>query len=177
MRRTLTAATLALTLALVCGAASATRFSFSTGNGIDLRGDRVVITPKDRPAAEISPAGELSIAGLTVAANEKDRMLLVRYNKTIRSIRDHALDVGMRGAGIAFEALSAAAVALITGDSDAAKRQVEPSAERLKEKARALCTEVKALKQVQDEIAADLAAFRPYALMDEGDAAQCHVED
>jgi hypothetical protein len=60
--------------------------------------------------------------------------------------------------------------------NDAAKRTVEPRAAKMKENARALCMEARTLKLVQDEIANDVPAFRPYAQIDD-EGSHCHVDD
>ena len=46
----------------------------------------------------------------------------------------------------------------------------------MKERARALCLDVRTLKQMQDQLALDVPAFRPYAMIDR-DPHHCEVED
>ncbi len=176
MQRVLTAAVLLGSLTLAAAPASAVHFSFSTGNEVDLDGDRVRITPHDGvPMAEITPEGVLRIDGRTIAVEERERVLLVRYNVTLRTITQQAIDVGMAGASVGIKAATAALVALLTGgDEQQIKAKVEPQAEHLKARARSLCTQVKELKRVEDELAERLEAFRPYALIDKPD---CHIED
>ncbi|HEV8628745.1 MAG TPA: DUF2884 family protein [Thermoanaerobaculia bacterium] len=178
MHRKLAPAFLLLAMVLVARGAAAVHLTFSTGDGIELRDDWVVITPEEGAKAEISPGGRLRIDGRWVAVSERDRLLLARYNRAIHDIHAQAIEIGIQGAGIGFSALGAAVVGLLTGGGDAAvERHVEPQARRLKEKAKQLCREVQRLRRLQDDLAADVPAFRPYALMDEDDEPRCQMDD
>ncbi len=176
MRRQLPLSALLFALTLVAASASATHVHFSTGDGIEVHGDDVVITPDDGPAAEISPGGELRIDGRRVALDDQQRRMLARYNRKVHTIEKHAIEVGVEGAGIGIEALGTVVAALFTGDASAAERRIQPHADRLKDKARQLCYEVRSLRTLQDVAAGAIPAFRPYALMDD-DAPDCHVDD
>jgi hypothetical protein len=176
MRRQLLPALLLLPLALVATSASAVHVRISTGEGIEIDNDTVVITPRGEARAEISARGDLRIDGRPVALDDHDRQMLQRYNRKLHSIQAHAIEIGIEGASIGIGALAYVAVALVTGDRDAVERHVEPRAERLEEKAQHLCHEVRSLQRLQDRIADEVPAFVPYALMDEDDAADCHVD-
>jgi hypothetical protein len=174
MRRTLAAVPLLAALALPAASASAMHFEISTGDPIDVQGDRVVIHPEGVPAAEISPGGVLRIDGRAVVTAERDRVLLERYNRRVRRIEETAIDMGLRGAEIGVTALAAAVVAVVTGDHDHVEQAVRPDAEELKDKGRRLCHDVEDLRALQDQLAVNVPAFRPYALMD--DRPHCHVD-
>ncbi len=176
MPRKLAALAFFLALALAASAASAVHFSFSSDVDISIDGDVVVLAPHGEARAEIAPSGDLRIDGNLIAVSLKDRLLLARYNQSVQAIVAQGVALGVQGAGLGVQALTAALVGLATGDEDAAKRTVEPRAKRMKESARALCLEARTLRLVQDEIAHDVPAFRPYAMID-GDHSRCQVDD
>ncbi|MEO8503841.1 MAG: hypothetical protein ABI609_08105 [Acidobacteriota bacterium] len=176
MRRHLTVASLALSLTLVAGVASASHFSFSTGSDMEIEGDRVVLTPSEGPVAEISSLGELRIGGRLIAVEARDRLLLAQYNAKVHGIVQRAVEIGIQGAGIGIRAVGEALAAMVTGDHDASSR-IEAKAATLKRDARDLCRDVNKLRRLQDRIADDVEEFRPYALIDHDRAAHCEVED
>lgn len=167
-----------LALALFAAAAPAVRFSFSSDDRIGIEGDNVVITPEDAdlPRAEILPSGDLRIDGRTIATSLADRLLLVRFNQSVHSMVALGIDLGVEGAHLGLHAAAAALVGLLTGDEDAAKHEVEPRAGKMKAKARALCREMRTLFRIQEQLAHDVPAFRPYAALD-GETGHCHVDD
>ena len=148
MRRQLTVASLALSLTLTAGAASASHFSFSTGNDMELEGDRVVLTPAEGPVAEISPLGELRIGGRLVAVKPRDRLLMAQYNAEVHSLVHRAVEIGIQGAGIGIRAVGEALAAMVSGDHDASPR-IEAKAATLKRDARDLCKDVNKLRRLQ----------------------------
>ena len=176
MHRHSTVASLALSLALIAGVASASRFSFSTGTDMEIEGDRVVLTPSDGPVAEISSLGELRIGGRLVAVEAGDRLLLAQYNAEVHGLVHRAVEIGIQGAGIGLRAVGEALAALVTGDHDPSSR-IEAKAATLKRDARDLCKDVNKLRRLQDRIAGDVEEFRPYALIDHDRSAHCEVED
>jgi hypothetical protein len=177
MLRKLAPLALFLALALAASAASAVHFSFSSDVNISIDDDRVILSPHDAPRAEIAPSGDLRIDGQLIAVPLKDRLLLARYNQSVRTIVSDAVHLGVQGASLGVQALTAALVGLATGDEGAAKRAVEPKAEKMKERGREICLEARTLRMVQEEIAADVPAFRPYALIDSDAGSHCHVDD
>src|SRR5581483_10229951 len=124
-------------------------------NGIDLRGDRVLIDSPDAPDAEISPGGGLHVGDRSIAVAEKDRILLERYNRRVRRITDRAIDVGIDGAQLGISALAAAVVAVVTGDHTRVEESVRPDADALRDKALRICRDVEELIGLQDQLAAD----------------------
>jgi hypothetical protein len=176
MLKKLAALAFFVALALAASAASAVHFSFSSDVNISMDGDVVVLEPHGEARAEIAPSGDLRIDGRLVTVPLKDRLLLARYNQSMHAIVSRGVALGVQGASLGMQALTAALVGIATGDEDAAKRTVEPRAKKMKANARALCLEARTLRMVQNEIAADVPEFRPYALID-GDGSDCHVDD
>lgn len=171
-------APLVVLLLLAFGAlpAAAIHIHLDTGEGeIDIEDDDVVIATGSREA-RISPRGELSVDGRRVRVTAKDRDDLIRYNVTMHWLEDRAVDLGLQGAGLAVAALGEALAAVLSGDEEGVERRVEARAERIKDDARELCLEVRRLERVQDRLAASVAAFRPFAVM-ELEADDCDVDD
>ena len=178
MRRSLPVAALATLLFLLAGRASAFHMSFNIDDDeIQIRDGSVWVNPDGAPEAEISTAGDLRIDGRAVALRAEDRRLLARYNRGFRDVRDEAIDLGFDGVDIGISAVAAAVVAVATGDHDYVEKKVQPDANRMKEKARQLCNEVRELRRLQDRIAIQVPSFRPYAVMDGDTANDCHVDD
>jgi hypothetical protein len=167
-------------LVLVAAPLAATSIHFDfDGRRVGLDGDLAVITAEDGSKARISPAGELTVRGKKVRTDERERRFLRRYNESLHRIEDGALDVGLQGAGLAVSALAEVAVALASGDGKRAERRIEGKAERLEERARELCRDFELLLRLQDELADELPAFRPYAVLaGDGDGdVDCRVDD
>ena len=178
MRRVLTSASLLIAVLFLAGRASAAQISVSTGgHGIDVKGDRVLIHHAGDPDAEISPGGGLRIGGRTVVVAERDRVLLERYDRRVHRIEDRAIDVGIDGAQLGITALAAAVVAVVTGNHQRVEDAVRPDAEALREKAMRICKDVEELRSLQDQIAADVPAFRPYAAIEAHDLAECRAHE
>jgi hypothetical protein len=177
--RTLAAPLLAVAL-LGAGTAPAAaaqfRFDFDDEN-IELDDEDVVITADDGTRARISPSGSLSIRGRRVELDEVSRRALRNYNEGIHFIVDQAVEIGLDSAGLAFTAMGEALAAIASGNGERAERRVERRAEPIKEKARALCSEVRALVLVQESIVSRVRAFRPYAVLDEDAGDDCEVDD
>jgi hypothetical protein len=172
------------TLLLACGlllsaaplAATSIHFDFD-GQRVGLDGDVAVITAEDGSKARISPEGELTVRGKKVRTAERERRFLRRYNESLHRIEDTAIELGVRGAGLAVTALAEVAVALASGDGERAERRLEGKAEGLKDRARELCHDFDLLLRLQDELADELPAFRPYAVIGADGDVDCRIED
>lgn len=165
-------------IAAGAGAASATTIHLAAGHeDIDLDGEDVLITAEDGSEARVTPDGVLRVDGRKVALREQHRRALTRYNETVHSIVDRAVVIGIQGAGVAVSAIGVAIAAIASGNAEDVEERVEARAERIKDNARRLCREVRHLQRIQDALADDLAAFRPFAVIDEDDADECRVED
>ncbi len=177
-RRLLAPTAALLLLALAAAPAAATRISIDAGDDdITLDDEDVLITAEDGSRARITPEGDLTIRGRKVAVGAADRRALRHYNETMHGIVERGIELGVQGAGLAFSAIGEVVAALASGNPERAERRVERRAEPLKENARELCNEVKALVLIQESIATRLPAFRPYAVLEEDAGEDCRVED
>lgn len=173
----------ALPLAVICllGAAPAraTHISINLDDDDSVRivdHDVVIESDDDDAEATVEPDGTLRVDGRKVHLAERDRQALVLYNQSIHRIEDRAIEVGVQGAGLAVHAIAEAVVAVASGHPQRAERRVRHHAEDLKDNARQLCREVRAVEQLQDSIADRVDEFRPFAVihLDDDD---CQIED
>lgn len=158
---------------------------FSAGIGtsgdsqIYMDGDDVVITARDHSKARISPGGDLSISGKTVAVTDEERKLLRRYSLGVRDIQTRGLQIGRDALNMVGGIMGVVVADLFTGGDDDQRidRDARAKAEPLKQEARALCKDVQSERQVQAALVAELPAFQPYAVIDTKSEHDCHVDD
>ena len=172
----LAAAALLLALALPSPASAGIHIDADTGDGeIEIEGDEVFVEAAGGEA-RITPAGELFVDGRRVRVGERDQRDLVRYNEGMRHLEELAVDVGLQGAGLAVSALGEAFAAVLTGDEQRAERRIEARAGELEADALELCDELRRLERIQDRLAANVPAFRPFAVV-EVEADDCTADD
>ena len=172
----LAAAALLVALGSPPPASAGIRIDADTGDGeIEIDGDEVVVeTAGDE--ARITPAGDLFVDGRRVRVGERDQRDLVRYNEGMRHLEELAVDIGLQGAGLAVSALGEAFAAALTGDEQRAERRIEARAGELEADALELCDELRRLERIQDRLATNVPAFRPFAVV-EVDADDCTADD
>lgn len=129
------------------------------------------------PKAVITPQGELVIDGHTVATNSAQHALLLEYRGQIEQIAQAGADIGLQGAGVAMTAMGEAMKGIFSGATeDDIKRAVEAQASGIKEQAAKLCDRLPAFLATQNELAAALPEFAPYANADTDDIANCRAD-
>ncbi|HXT52708.1 MAG TPA: hypothetical protein VN811_16835, partial [Thermoanaerobaculia bacterium] len=126
--------------------------------------------------ATVEPDGTLRVDGRRVRVAERDRQALVLYNQSIRRIESRAIELGIQGAGLAVHAVTEALVGVATGEPHRAERRVRHHAEDLKDNARRLCQDMRAVEQLQDAIVDRVDEFRPFAVI-ELDEDDCRIDD
>lgn len=138
---------------------------------LQLRGDNVNL-----PEAELTPEGDLLIAGKKVPVNAEQHALLVDYRQQLQSVAIDGVDVGMQGVDLAGKAVSNAISNVFNGSGEQSKAQIEAEAAKIKASAHKLCDQLPALLDSQQKLAAALPEFRPYARMTTDNLKKCHVE-
>ncbi len=129
---------------------------------------------KDRqPKAEITPEGDLLIGGKLVTASADQRKLLLEYRGHIAGIASAGIDIGLQGADLAGKAVGEALKGVLTGNTDQIEQRIEAEAEGIEKAAVQLCKLLPAMKATQDELAAAMPEFKPYATMDQSDVDDC----
>ncbi len=128
------------------------------------------------PPAELTPQGDLVIDGKTVALDAKQRELALAYRGHLAQVAESGARVGIDGAKLAGKALTEVARAMVSGEDRDAEARIEADAAAVRASARALCEHLPALHAAQQELAAAVPEFVPYATMDEKNYDDCHAE-
>ena len=127
-----------------------------------------------RPHAVITPQGDLVIADRKIDVTPAEHIMLVDYRQQIIDIADAGMAIGERGADLGINAARQAIAGALAGKSDAQiNAAIEPQAEQIKAAALQLCRRLPDLLTSQQQLAAALPAFKPYATMTQKDVDDC----
>jgi hypothetical protein len=127
-----------------------------------------------RPKAEITPQGELLIAGKKVAATPAQQTLLLDYRKQVVGIAEAGMDIGARGADLGVNAAKEALWGKLTGKSDKdIETAIKPQTDKIQAAAVKLCQRMPGVLSTQQKLAAAMPEFRPYATMQQKDVDNC----
>jgi hypothetical protein len=127
-----------------------------------------------RPKAEITPRGDLLIAGKKVAATPAQQTLLMSYRQQIIGIAEAGMDVGSRGADLGISAAKQAVWGALSGKSDKdIDAAIKPQTDKIEAAAAQLCKRMPDLLAAQQKLAAEMPEFRPYATMQQKDIDDC----
>jgi len=143
-----------------------------TASSLDLalNGDVVIHVPF-KPAARVTPAGDLAIGGKAVRATPAQRSALAQYDRQFTAIQQAGHAIGKAGqrmsASIDHETAHAGSSAAV----GAVHRDVAGFSTSLA----GLCNQVAVLVALQDSIAATLPAFRPYAVLTQDKVRACRI--
>jgi len=131
------------------------------------------------PRAEITPQGDLLIAGKAQPVDAGQRRQLLVYRGQVIGIAKDGIDIGQRSAEAALDAIGNGSVTSLlfgamTGSLErrverVVKLQVEPAV-------RGLCRKLPALMDSQQRLASSLPQFRPYATLEADDVANCEAD-
>jgi hypothetical protein len=145
------------------------------GPVIDVNGKRYGPGKQDRnlPKAEITPQGDLLIDGKAVAIDDAQRALLLEYRGEVVAIAEAGIAIGGKGVDLAGSALQQAVGAIFTGNTDELEKQVEAQAKKLQAEAMVLCKQLPPMLATQQQLAASLPEFKPYATMTREDIDDC----
>jgi hypothetical protein len=128
------------------------------------------------PEAELTPQGDLIIDGKTLVLDPKQRELALAYRGHLAQVAETGARVGIDGAVLASKALTEAARAMVNGEDRDAEARIEADAAAVRASARALCEHLPALHAAQQELAAAVPEFAPYATMDRKEFDDCRAE-
>ena len=133
---------------------------------------------KALPKAEITPRGDFLVDGKAVAINAAQRNQLLAYRGQVIDIARTGIDLGERGAEVALEAVDRPVLSLIIGGlTGSLERRVEATVKReIEPGVRRICTRLPALGVSQQQLAASLPQFRPYATLEADDVADCEAD-
>ena len=154
-------------------------FGHTESDGIDIvmRGDDVVIIARDDSEARITPAGDLSIRGQRLAVTDEQRRLLRQYSRGIVEIEHKGMEIGRQAVAMVGGMVGTLVTDLLEDDGDKKlDTDMNRKAEPLDKAALEICNDVKAQKTLQDEIAAEIPAFKPYAVIHKDTDEDCHID-
>jgi hypothetical protein len=127
-----------------------------------------------RPKAEITPQGDLLIAGKQVAATPAQHALLVDYRQQIVGIAESGMDIGSQGADLGMNAAKEALWGALSGkDGKDIEASIKPQTDKIQAAALKLCQRLPDLLTSQQKLAAAMPEFRPYATMEQKDVDDC----
>ena len=124
--------------------------------------------------AQITPQGELLIDGKQVAATPEQHQMLLDYRQRIIGIAEAGMEIGTQGADLGMHAASAALSGVFSGKSDKEiEAAIKPQTDRIQAAALELCKRLPDLLAAQQQLAAAMPAFKPYATMEQQDVEDC----
>lgn len=137
---------------------------------LGLEGQRVTLHAQDAPEATINADGDFQVNQQPVAVNASERELLKSYYENAMMIPTDAIATGKAGAAIGAQALKSVASQLAGGNPDHIKQDVEAKAATVKAAALKICQDLGNTKTAQDQLAAQLPAFKPYGNVIDADS-------
>ncbi|MEO6688221.1 MAG: DUF2884 family protein [Dokdonella sp.] len=123
--------------------------------------------------AILAADGSLRIDGKAIAMTPAQQSLLEAYYHGVEILRHDAIATGAAGIATAGTAIVSVVSGLASGDPDSIGPKVDAKAAKVEAAAMKLCVDLAALHKQQEAIVVQLEAFRPYALIEEGDADDC----
>lgn len=166
----------------VAGAIDKARHELETGN-IDLNDGPVIrvgnshrvinASRSNLPKARITPQGDLVIADKAVAITPHQRELLLAYRQQVIDIAETGMSIGVQGADLAGKAVTGVLGSVFSGKGDEFGKRMDVEGKKLEAKARQLCTQLEPMRLRQQQLAASLPEFKPYATMTDADIDEC----
>lgn len=137
---------------------------------ITLYGNQVTLRVAGAPKATIDAEGAFAVDGKAVATTPAERGLLAQYNQSVRSVHETGLAMGKAGVRMAAKAVAAST----SSAPDNADKAAEAGAGQMKKLGLDICKAQASIKVAQDQLATQLAAFKPYAsIVESSDMADC----
>lgn len=127
------------------------------------------------PAAQITPQGDLLVDGKAVAINARQRQQLLDYRGQVIGLAKIGIDGGEKAAMAALEAADVSLFSLIVGGlSGSLERRVEASVKQhVVPLVQTICQRLPRVLESQQQLAANLPQFRPYASLERDDIDDC----
>lgn len=131
------------------------------------------VSSSDGTKVEISPKGDLLINNTPVALNDSQRALVLQYRQQMLAVAEAGIDVGIQGANLGVRAASEALKGIFSGNTDKIEERVNAEAAKIEASASKICDQLPALLATQQQLAAVIPEFKPYAKMDQSDIDDC----
>lgn len=140
-----------------------------------LWGQNVKLDSPGHPKAEVSAKGDFILDGKPVPVSDAQRALLVAYHRELGGIADAGIATGKEGAKLAGKAVGAAVKGIFSGNPDQIDQQIDAEAKKVEAEAMKICDRLPGLYKAQQDLAAALPAFQPYASMELNDVEECRT--
>mgnify|MGYP006377677231 CR=1 FL=1 len=127
------------------------------------------------PAAQITPKGDLLIDGKAIAVSAQQRKQLLDYRGQVIGLAKIGIDGGEKAAMAVFEATDVSLFSLIVGGmSGSLERRVEASVKQhVQPLVLNICRQLPQLLESQQQLAASVPQFQPYASLERDDIDDC----
>ena len=152
--------------------------NLDVGNSLRFGGDDRSTKTSDTPLpkAEITPQGDFLVENQAVAIDAAQRRQLLAYRGMVLDVARAGIDIGEVTALAAVDSVDRGVFSLMVGAmTGSLERRIERSVRSTVGPGVAqICDRMPALREAQQQLAADLPEFRPYARLQAGDEASCH---
>ena len=152
--------------------------NLDVGNSLQFGGDARSTKKSGAPLpkAEITPQGDFLIDGRAVTVDAAQRRQLLAYRGQVIDVARSGIDIGEVAALAAVDSVDRGVFSLMVGAmTGSLERRIERSVRSTVGPSVAqICDRMPALREAQQQLAADLPEFRPYARLQAGDEASCH---
>jgi hypothetical protein len=145
--------------------------------GVQLRrvdSQHVAVHRLNGAEAIVSAAGEISIDGKSLALSAAQKDLAITYFGQANAVRDDGFATGMAGASTAMTAISSVVSGLANGEPDKIGSEIDAKASKIQVHVDKLCRDLRELATTQNELAASLPEFKPFAMIGDRDVRSCH---
>jgi hypothetical protein len=132
---------------------------------------------KNAPDAVITPQGDLLIGGKRVEITPQQRNEVLAYRAQYIEIARQGIEIGHEGVEAGRRAVVPMIfAALFGGGDDAVEASMKKRLAGVRTASEQLCTRLPQLRAAQQQLAADLPAFAPYANLTQKDVDDCRKD-
>jgi hypothetical protein len=128
------------------------------------------------PRAQVTPQGDLLIEGKAVTVTPAQRAMLLTYRQQIIDVAEAGMSMGVQGADLAGKAVSEVLGSVFSGKGEDFGRRMEAEGKKLEVQGRQLCMKLEPMRATQQQLAASLPEFKPYATMTADDIEDCRKD-
>ncbi|MGH8282390.1 MAG: hypothetical protein ACRESE_00905 [Gammaproteobacteria bacterium] len=134
----------------------------------------MIITNDEGHQAVITQDGVLTVEGKSITTSSQDQDNLVHYVETTQQMEQEGLTIAKHAGGFAVGIVGDVFSGLFSGKSDKEiEQKANQSASEFKKTVLPICTSAQKLEHLQDAIATDVPAFKPYAVIQDKDVSDC----
>lgn len=164
-------------VALSVAAAGCVQYDDSVFQHLSVLSDtRIAVHAHAGADAIVTAQGELAIDGKPIVLNAAQAQIVTRYFASAMALRSDAVKTGAAGAATAATAITSVAAGLASGDTDSIDAKVNASAAKVDAAANKICVDLQMLAKAQDDLAAAVPSFKPYATIGPREVDDCKAD-